>query len=138
MFEIDNIKLLLEAIEQLFIERIYFLIKEPIFIEKTNLIETIDKYFNILKLINNKFNNTNKFIMISDKLKDKIEYNAKFVISKYLDEDEIIFGYKTRIDQPGIVLATNEDGIKDKSKIRLAVFDIGFFPKNAYYRLKIK
>lgn len=136
LFEIDDIKLIPDAVEQFFIEFNY-LLNEPIIIKEYSIKEAFDKYFNNLKLINDRFNNKDKFIMISDKFKNNFEYDAKIVISKFLEKDEIIFGYKTKIDQPGIILITNEDGVKDKNKIRLGVMDIGSFANRAYYILKI-
>lgn len=57
--------------------------------------------------------------------------------TEYL-ENEIIFGYKTEIDEPGIVLVTNQEGLIDKQKIKLGLIDIGFFPQKSYCLLKIK
>jgi hypothetical protein len=52
-------------------------------------------------------------------------------------ENEIIFGRKTEVDEPGIVMVSNDEGIKDISNIRFAVCELGFFPQKAYYTIKI-
>ena len=151
IFEIDKLDNLPEAIETFFIEKIKEILKpEQIISIDSKLIEkiddivyiTIDKFIDELKEINIKFHNDKKFIIISKKLNDKKlcdKYidNYSIIVSEYLKENEIIFGYKTKWDQPGIILITNDEGIKDKNNVRLTVIDIGFFPEKAYYMIKI-
>lgn len=62
--------------------------------------------------------------------------NSFIIETEYL-QNEIIFGYKTEIDEPGILIVTNENGLKDKNNLRFSVVSIGFFPDKSYCLLKI-
>lgn len=56
--------------------------------------------------------------------------------SKYL-ENEIIFGYKSRINEPGIILCTNNDALSDKNNLKISFIDIGYYPERTYCLLNI-
>lgn len=56
--------------------------------------------------------------------------------TKYL-ENEIIFGYKSRINDPGIVLCTNNDMLSDKNNLKMSLVDVGYYPERAYCLLNI-
>lgn len=142
-FQIDDLENIPEAVEKFFINRIKDIVKDVNVIKSEDIKKNINDFFETLKPINDKFHNTDKFIMISssyftDSSKGIIiDFNdIPVVISEYLD-NEIICGYKTKIEQPGIIVITNEDGLSDKNNVKIAITDIGFYPENAYYRLKI-
>ena len=122
-FEIDNLENVPEAVEQLFVQKLQELdIAE---------IDTIDKGYELLDELKIIRPRKNKFILApkGSNIKDAIE-------TEYL-VDEAYFGYKVEVDEPGIVLVTNEDGLKDKTNIRFGIIDIGFFPDKMYYKMKI-
>ena len=109
----------------------------------------MDKFTDTLLDENRKFSNTNKFVIISENIKtekmlldiNKLHWGEVGVgydiTINDKTENEIIFGYKTQIDQPGIILVTNEEGLKDNKNIRIAVTDLGFHPENVYFKIKI-
>jgi hypothetical protein len=149
--EMDDINELPNIIKTIFIEDInqYFKPENVINID-SKLIDKIDNIISltmdnfIATLSDNakKFANTEKFVIVSDNLKDKKilhqiygkDYNLN-TSSKI--ENEIIFGYKTGIDQPGFILLTNEDGLKDNKDIKFAITGLGFYPESAYFKIKI-
>ena len=90
-----------------------------------------------MKPLNEKFHNEDKFIITSKNIEIKNLQNISVIVSEYLD-NKIIIGYKTQVDQPGIIVITNENGLSDKNNIQIAIIDIGFYPEKAYYILKIK
>lgn len=64
--------------------------------------------------------------------------NHKFNIIKCdILENEIIFGNKNKVDEPGIILLTNEEGISDINHIKIAVESLGFFPEKTYNVIKL-
>jgi len=142
-FEIDNIKMLPDAIEQLFIDEITKIVRNPINIKLKDTKVTIDNCFNSMKPLIDKYKNSDRFIIFSDNINnqfinDIFEYPVHILVSKYLENNTIILGLKSKIDQPGVVLVTNKNGIKNKNKIQLLVNSIGFFPNKMYFILKIK
>ncbi len=81
----------------------------------------------------------NKFIMFGEKIDVRIfdgldDY--KIIKSKEL-KNEIIFGYKTKMDMPGIVMFSNEGGLEDNNNLRFGCVDIGFYPGRQYYKIKL-
>jgi hypothetical protein len=141
-FEIDNLNTLPDAVEQLFIDKIISMVK-PIYVNLKETKAAINTYFDAIKPINDKHKNTDRFIIFSNDINkefinETFEYPVHILASEYLDDNLVIFGYKTKVDQPGIVLVTNKEGIKHKNKIRLTVNDIGYHSNKAYYVLKIK
>ncbi|MCK9416169.1 hypothetical protein M0Q97_05875 [Candidatus Dojkabacteria bacterium] len=142
-FEIDNLNRLPDAIEQLFIDKIISIVKNPISIKLKETKATIDSCFNSIKPINDKYQNSDRFIIFSDNINkhfinETFDYPVHILASQYLDDNIVILGFKTKIDQPGIILVTNKNGIKNKNKIQLLVDIIGYFPNKMYFILKIK
>ena len=142
-FEIDNLKILPDAVEQLFIDEVITIVKNPINIKLKETKATIDSCFNSIKLINDKYQNSDRFIIFSDNINnhfinETFDYPVHILASEYLEDNTVILGFKTKIDQPGIILITNKNGVKNKNKIQLLVNSIGFFPNKMYYILKIK
>ena len=147
--EIDDLENIPEFVEKFFIDIVKHTLRheEIINIESKDIDENINKYFEELKPLNDKFHNTDKFIMTDKNIENRVNMvkngvdiknsGIPIIISKYLD-NEIIVGYKTQVDQPGIIAITNENALIDKNKIQIAITDIGFFPEKAYYILKIK
>jgi len=147
----DNINLV-DVIEKQFIERLNNnMNKENIINIDSKLLEKIENLILITmnnfsdKLLeeNRKFNNKNKFVIISKNLRDKNIlqqlYNTDYSLNESNHiENEIIFGYKTKINQPGIIIISNEEGLKDNKNIRYAITDLGFHPEKVYFKIKIK
>jgi hypothetical protein len=65
-------------------------------------------------------------------------YNAKHIIKTDKLKTEFIVGVKTDIDEPGVVVMTNEEGLSNPEKIKYAITDLGFFPEKSYLKLKFK
>jgi len=131
--KLDKINLL---IEKLFVDLIKK-INTPLEIENNDILLTIKNQLNIIdkerKEIR-KRKSEDMFILTPKGFHiNGYETNE----TEYL-ENEIIFGYKTEIDEPGIVLVTNQEGLIDKRKIKLGLYDIGFYPQKSYCLLKIK
>jgi hypothetical protein len=142
-FEIDNLKMLPDAVEQLFIDEVISIVKNPISIKLKETKATIDNCFNSIKPINDKYHNSDRFIIFSDNINkhfinEIFDYPVHILASKYLNDNTVILGFKSKIDQPGVVLITNKNGVKNKNKIQLLVNSIGFFPNKMYFVLKIK
>ena len=156
--EVDDINILPKLVLDMFIQRIDMNMKSENIInidskllnKIDNLISlTMDKFTDTLLDENRKFSNTNKFVIISENIKtekmlldiNKLHWGEVGVgydiTINDKTENEIIFGYKTQIDQPGIILVTNEEGLKDNKNIRIAVTDLGFHPENVYFKIKI-
>jgi len=81
-----------------------------------------------------------------DKMGDSMfNLNKKFFIDKNLSDDEIIFGRKNDIDQPGVSLIINENSFDNiiyddgKMKVNLSYsFTVnGFNPEKQYFLIKI-
>lgn len=124
-YNIDEDETVEDAVEQLFVEKL-----------KTLDIEDIDNIEDGFKLLDSKRKDrTSKEKFILAPINSNLDYE-NIIETKHL-KDEIYFGYKTDIDEPGIVLVTNEDGIKDKNKLRIGLIDIGFFPNKMFYKLKM-
>ena len=82
---------------------------------------------------------TDIFVLVPDNMVGKLpslETKCNVVYSSFLT-DEVIFGYKTKVDHPGIVLVSNEDNLKDIENIRYGLFELGFFPGKSYNIIKI-
>jgi hypothetical protein len=122
-YAIDEKENISDMVEQLFIKKLKNLQIEEI--------DDINKGFDLLSKNRLRQNNENKFILspIGSGVEGSIE-------TEHLKE-HIYFGYKTDFDEPGIVLVTNEDAIKDKNNLRISLIDIGFFPNKMYYKQKI-
>lgn len=157
--EIEDINILPKLVLDMFIQRVDMNIKsENIINIDSKLLDkiddlislTMDKFTDTLLDENRKFSNTNKFAIVSENLKtekmlldiNKLHYGE---VGGFYDiaitdkiENEIIFGYKTKVDQPGIILITNEEGLKDNKNIKIAISDLGFHPENAYFKIKIQ
>lgn len=56
--------------------------------------------------------------------------------TKYL-ENEIIFGYKSKINDPVVILCTNNDALLNKNDIKLCFVNCGFYPERTYCLLNI-
>ena len=131
-----------ELIQQLFFNRLVYIFSynnnQTINVKESDKIDiintTIDKYLQNLK--NPKDTREYKSFAFVPKNYDK-ELNVDSVIESEGLDNEIIFGYKTGVDMPGIVVITNEEGLSDNENIRIAVVDLGFFPEKSYYRIKI-
>ena len=136
IFEIDNLENIPEFIEKSFVQKVESLIKHKKTIEYKDIKESINQCFDELKPLNEKFHNEDKFIITSKNIEIKNLQNISVIVSEYLD-NKIIIGYKTQVDQPGIIVITNENGLSDKNNIQIAIIDIGFYPEKAYYILKI-
>ena len=137
----------IDKIETIFINKIKeyntFDFERVINIDK-KLLEIKD--INIISITINKFledlnDETNEcFAIIPLHMSCAIQEKNNNVLELYSSNklsNEIIFGKKTRIDMPGMVLITNEEGLKNKSDIRFAVCELGFFPNKVYYTIKI-
>jgi len=149
-FKIDDLENIPELIEKIFINKIKDIKRNStnININIDEIANYINDNFKILKESTIKIGYDDKFIIIPKKIhitknnNDLIDIinekniNIPIIISEYLN-DEIIFGYKTNIDQPGIIVATNENALNDKNNIKIALIDIGMFPEKAYYIIKI-
>ena len=147
--EIEDINILPKLVLDMFIQRVDMNIKSENIInidsklldKVDNLISTtMDKFTDTLLDENRKFQNTNKFVIISENLKNQkmlLDCEGYDITINNKTENEIIFGYKTKGDQPGIVLITNEDGLKDNKNIRVAVSALGYYPEKAYFKIKI-
>lgn len=88
------------------------------------------------------FDNCERFIIVSKNLEDKEifkrMYASKFKMNKSSDiEDEIIFGFVSTTDQPGVIGISDDENLKDFNNIRFAITDIGFFPEIPYFKIKI-
>ena len=156
--EIEDINILPNLALDMFIQKVNMNIKAENIInidyklldKIDNLISlTMDKFTDTLLDENRKFNNTDKFVIISENLKTDMmlsdinklhfgEVGGYNITVNDNTENEIIFGYKTKIDQPGIILITNEEGLKDNKNIRIAISDLGLHPENVYFKIKIK
>ena len=106
--------------------------------EKPNILEIIIEKFN--KLLPS--NSEDYFVIISTNLKNELNdviLMSKGIGARYSDNisNEIIFGKKTSVEESGIVLISNEEGLSDKNNLRFAFTDIGFFPEKNYYIIKI-
>jgi len=140
-----------ELVKTLFIQRVNMNIKSENIInidsklldKVDNIIPlTLDKFINELKSENDIFKNNDKFVIVAENLRDKKVLNVLYGKDYSLNEssnldNEIIFGYKTKMDQPGIVVISNEEGLKDNKNLRIAITDLGFFPDKCYYKIKI-
>lgn len=158
-YEIDNLNEIdfVDWIEKLFINKVRALLNDQeehyIHIDK-KIISTLisnNKSINLPKLIIEKFlkdaphptgneSDRNYFVMIPKKMeKEFISLACDHVfitISNHL-EDEIIFGVKNGADEPGLVFLSNDEGLSDTKNIRFIMADLGFFPHNCYYIIKI-
>jgi len=138
--EIDTLENIPNFVEKLFIDKLKNVVlyeKEHIINVDKKLIEDldIDIIGRIITTFSTKLKKTEDiFIIVSEKSNYDIKNQIK---SKYVDDNEIYFGYKTDIDEPGIILITNENALKDKTNIRIGMFDIGFFPGKSYYKIQI-
>lgn len=134
-YTIENLEDIDKHIEEMFINKVKVNNKQ-INIENNDISYTIHKHLNeinTLRIVQRKRNTKEPFFIIPKNFKLK---EFKSIESEFL-QDEIIFGYKTEVDEPGIVLITNNDGVTDKDNITMVVPDIGFFPERSYRRLKI-
>jgi hypothetical protein len=86
-------------------------------------------------MIGNKTKTLEKFIIINNKVIDVLNGFNVFKTS-YIKEDEIIFGYRTDSNEPGITIFYNEDTLDD-DEIRLTISEIGYFPSASYRRFTI-
>lgn len=131
--KLDKINLLIEKIFVDIIKKINTVVE----IENNDIISSIKKQLNIIdierKQIRKRKSEDIFFLVPIGFSVDGYDTTE----TEYL-ENEIIFGYKTEIDEPGIVLITNHEGLIDKHKIKLGLYDIGFYPKKSYCLLKIK
>jgi hypothetical protein len=134
-YKIDDIEKLSECVEELFIECVKKNNK-IIKIENNNSLDTINNQLSIInkeRIEIRKRTTKQPFFLVP--INYKID-GYDVIETKYL-QTEIIFGYKTEINEPGILIITNEDGLKDKNNLRLSLIDIGFFPDKSYCLLKI-
>lgn len=99
-----------------------------------NLNEILDDTF---EMIGNKTKTLEKFIIINDKkeIGDEIINNYNVFKTPYI-KDEVIFGYKTDIDEAGVTIFYDESSL-DSNEIGLNISEIGFFPSASYRRFKI-
>jgi hypothetical protein len=100
--------------------------------ENTTLISLLEDTF---EMIGNKTKTLEKFIIINNKVIDVLNGFNVFKTS-YIKEDEIIFGYRTDSNEPGITIFYNEDTLDD-DEIRLTISEIGYFPSASYRRFTI-
>ena len=115
-----------------------------------NLIETnendvedliIEKLKTLKEIRSERKNDKNiPFIMLSENinLNFKILKKENIIENEFMDDNEIIIGYKTNIDEPGLIIITNKEALSDEKNIRLGLFDIGFYPYKSYYMIKLK
>ena len=139
--KVENFSCIDEISITMFINYINSIIEEDniINIEEDNkdiLISTIEE-----NMVNIPDKSDSKFVIASEYLDDELYkelIDKGYNINKTDElEDEIIFGYKTDIDRPGIILITNEKGIEDYDNLRMCFVGIGFYPGKQYYKMKI-
>ena len=58
-------------------------------------------------------------------------------MSQLKNSKPVIFGRKTDLDENGIFLVTNENGLSDLSNIRIAISDYNDNTPTPYCRIKI-
>lgn len=149
--KISNLEDITQFIEDLFIQKINSILRNEQIInvdkkliqnENVNIIkETINKFLIPLK---NKRKNIDgssycSFIFVPKGFNIHSIYNGiDYIFETEKLDNEIIFGCKTEIDEPGIILITNEEGLQDKDNIRFALTDIGFYPEKSYYKIKLE
>lgn len=104
----------------------------------TNTDKSIDEAFEELiknRKDNGRLNNETFVIAPEDCITN---YNAKHIIKTDKLKTEFIVGVKTDINEPGVVIMTNEEGLSNPEKIKYAITDLGFFPEKSYLKLKFK
>ena len=128
---------------------------EGLFLRKLDDIFSLDKEKTINIILEDDIdilNNTIRNLLTNLKKPISREYKSFAFVPKDFDinldvdsiiktdkiENEILFGYKTNFDEAGIVVITNEEGLKDNKNIRIGVSDLGFFPAKRYFRIKFK
>lgn len=136
VYEIEKLDKINLLIEKLFVDKIKK-INTVVEIENNDILSTIKKQLNIIdkERKETRKRKSEDIFILTPKGFHINEYET--TETEYL-ENEIIFGYKTEIDEPGIVLITNQEGLIDKHKIKLGLYDIGFYPQKSYCLLKIK
>ena len=136
---IDKSEELLEMIENQFIlnlqencsdDKIIKISKKLLKIKALNIINfTVEHFINLLPSPSKEF-----FVLVPEQFSNLGIKNA--IYSKYLT-DEILFGKKTLIDEPGYVIVSNDEYLKDFSSIKMKLISLGFYPNKAYYTIKI-
>jgi hypothetical protein len=136
VYETDKLENVSLLVEKLFIDKVKNINKIE-YIENNDMLLTIKKHLNNIYLERTQVRKrkSGDIFLLAPKGFVIDEYD---IIETEFLENEIIFGYKTEIDEPGLVLISNEEGLKDKNNIRLQVYDIGFYPQKSYCLLNIK
>jgi hypothetical protein len=137
-YEIDDAADLLDFIEKFFIDTVMYFNKESVNIDKS-LELTID---NILTKLDSRrgsrFNGRSEesFVIKPEALELTLRSDINVVSSKYLT-DKVIVGKKTLIDEPGILLVSNDEGLADKMNIRFGLMTLGHHPEDSYEIIKL-
>ena len=136
VYEIEKLDKINLLIEKLFVD-IIKKINKPIEIENNDIISTINNQLSIIDKERKEIRKRKSEDVFILTPKGFYINGYETTETEYL-ENKIIFGYKTEIDEPGIVLITNKEGLIDKKEIKLSLYDIGFYPQKSYSLLKIK
>lgn len=103
--------------------------------EYTDINYLIDKTFESLK----KTKTLEKFIIVNDSFNNEnILNDIKIFKTSFIENKEIICGYKTDINEPGISIFYNAyPFVYENDNIKLTIAEIGFFPNSSYKRIKL-